>query len=116
VSKVIKDAGIVRAGDVGTVNARESIIADAKVVLTDTASRAIFRAGRGEILPQIIQLFVAILLAVVVWSLDPKVWIRTEDRVAILVHVNGTNGDLTVSSRVVLRVPLSVDVIDAVHV
>ena len=82
VSKVIKDAGIVRAGDVGTVNARESIIADAKVVLTDTASRAIFRAGRGEILPQITQLFVAILLTVVVWSLDPKVWMSRVPRPA----------------------------------
>ena len=116
VSQIIKEAGIVRARDVGAVNSSESIITDAKVILADPASRAIFRAGRGEILPQIIQLFVAILLTIVVWSLDPKVWIGTENWVAVLVHINATNRDLAVTGGVVLSVPLPIDVVDTVHI
>ena len=50
-SEVIKDTDVCRTRDVRTVQARETLVANAEVVFAHAASRAIFRARRWEVLP-----------------------------------------------------------------
>mmetsp|Transcript_34556 Transcript_34556/g.84619 ORF Transcript_34556/g.84619 Transcript_34556/m.84619 type:complete len:545 (-) Transcript_34556:12-1646(-) len=116
VPQVVEVADVIRARDVGAVCGCVPGVAHAKVVLAQPVPRAILRARGREILPQVVQLLVAVLLAVVVGGLDPQVWVGAQNRVPVLVHVDLAHGDLPVPRHVVLRVPLQVHVVDTVHV